>query len=63
MSSFDDMRRKRVFAYAWYGRAAGKYDEVAADRIRIRSSLFTSDEVDKDEKNLMVQTRVSALMN
>jgi hypothetical protein len=52
MSSFDDMRRKRVFAYAWYGRAARKNDEAAADRIRTRSSLFTSDEVDKDEEEL-----------
>jgi hypothetical protein len=53
MCSFDDTRRIRVFAYTWYSRAAEKNAEVAADRIRIRSSLLTSNEADKDEKNSM----------
>jgi hypothetical protein len=52
MSLFDDMRRKRAFAYAWYGRADGKNDEFAAEQIRIRSSMFTSDEANKDEREL-----------
>ena len=52
MSLFDDMRRKRVFAYAWYCRATEKNAEVAADRIRMRLSMLTSNEADKDEKEL-----------
>jgi hypothetical protein len=52
MSGFDDIRRKRVFAHTWYCRAAEKNAEVAADRIRMRSSMLTSNEADKDEKEL-----------
>ena len=52
MSLFDDMRKRRAFAYVWYGRAAGRDDEVAADRIGIRPSMFTFDEADKSEEEL-----------
>ena len=52
MSLFDDMRRKRFFAYAWYCRAAEMNAEIAADRIRMQSSMLTSNEAGKDEKEL-----------
>jgi hypothetical protein len=52
MSLFDDTRSKLVYAYVTYGRAAGNNDEVAADRIRILSSMFTSDELDEAGKKL-----------
>ena len=50
MSLLGDTRQKLVISWAWHSRAAGNNDEIAADRIKTRSSLFTSDEIDKDEK-------------
>jgi hypothetical protein len=45
-------RRNLVYAYVWYSRAARHNDKNAADRIRLLSSMLTSDELEEAEIEL-----------
>ena len=45
-------RRNLVYAYVWYSRAARHNDNLAADRIRLLSSMLTSEELEEAEIEL-----------